>query len=121
MTSMYVQTSGDFDKLDPVDRFEARQELFSFLEREKNRFRELHLSLHIKRLHGMLGNSPLLQCSVSLTTEKGRFNALEEGFGTEASVRSSLLSLRYQLSKQHEMAMDARTRVEGRKAMEAES
>ena len=121
MTSMYVQTSGDFDRLDPIDRFEARQELFSFLEREKSRFREMHLHLHLKRLHGMLGTNPLLQCTLHLVTNLGKFHVAEEGFGTEAAVKNALLSLRYQVGKFHEIRMDMRTKVEGRKAMPAES
>ncbi|MBR9693390.1 hypothetical protein GOV07_05730 [Candidatus Woesearchaeota archaeon] len=121
MASMYVRTSGDFDKLDPVDRFEARQELFEFLEREKGRYRELHLHMHLKRLRSMLGNNPLLQVSLNLRTNKGSFHVMEEGFGLEAAVKSALLSLRYQVTKQREIMMDARTRVEGRKAFHAEA
>ena len=121
MASMYVRTSGDFDKLDPVDRFEARQELFDFLEREKGRYRELHLHMHLKRLRSMLGNNPLLQVSLNLRTNKGSFHVMEEGFGLEAAVKSALLSLRYQVTKQREIMMDARMRVEGRRAFHAET
>ncbi len=119
MASMYVQTSGDFDQLDPVDRFETRQEIFSFLEREKGRFREMHLHLHLKRLHGSLGANPLLQCALNLVTDGGKFHVTEEGFGTEAAVRSAILTLRYQVGKYHELRMDARLKAAGRKAAEA--
>ncbi len=119
MASMYVRTSGDFDKLDPIERFEARQELFAFLEREKGRYREMHLHLHLKRLRSMLGNNPLMQCNVNLVTNRGKFNVAEEAFGVDAAVKSALLALRYQLSKHREMQLDARERAEGRKAMVA--
>lgn len=117
MTSMYVQTSGDFDTLDPVDRLEARQELFTFLERERGRFRELHLHLRLKRLGSRLGTSPLLQCTVNLSTDRGKFNVVEEAFGTEAAVKSSLLALRYQLEKHHDILLESREKAEGRKAV----
>jgi len=119
MASMYVQTSGDFDQLDPVDRFETRQEVFGFLEREKDRFREMHLHLHLKRLRGNLGTSPLLRCTLNLITNRGKFHVTEEGFGTEAAVKSTLLALRYQVNKHRRLRIDERTKAEGRKAVPA--
>lgn len=116
MASIYVWTSGDFDKLDPVDRFEARQELFQFLERE-TRFREMRMHLHLKRLHSMLGTNPLLQVNLTLQTDRGSFHVTEEGFGLEAALKSALLSLRYQVAKFHETRRGLRERVPGRRAI----
>ncbi len=119
MASMYVQTSGDFDRLDPVQRFEARQELFAFLERERDRFRELHLRLHLKMLNGTLGSNPLIQANARLATDRGAFHASEQGFGAEAAVKSAILALRYQVEKHHDIRLDTRLKAEGRKAVPA--
>ena len=116
----YVQTSGDFDKLDPVARFEAQQELLSFLERERMRLRPLHLHCHVKRLNAPLGSNVLLRCALTLFAGKTRFHVVEEGFGAEAAVRNGVLALRYQVERYLEMRIEAREKAEGRRALAAE-
>lgn len=118
MDNLYVQMSGDFDKLEPMMRFEARQELFSFLERLQHNFRELSLQVRLKLLNASLGNNILVRCSFNLFTSNGRFHVVEEGFGLEAAMRSGLLALRYQVEKQIQIRMESHTKVEGRRVQE---
>ncbi len=116
---MYLQTSGEFENLDPVERFETKQELLDFLKRE-SRLGELHLHAHLKRLKGTLGPNPLYRCSCHLITDKGRFHVAEEGFGADTAVKSALLTLKFRIEKHLEMLHDARTKIEGRRALAAE-
>jgi len=113
----YIQTSGDFDKLEPVMRFEAQQELLGFLERERDRFPDLYLHAHVKRLSASLGSNLLLRCSLTLRAGVNRFYVVEEGFGAEAAIRSALLALRYQVDKFLEMKIDTREKAEGRRGV----
>ncbi len=117
----YVQTSGDFDKLDPVMRFEAQQELLEFLERARSRLPNLHLHAHVKRLSAALGNNILLRCTLTLDAGRSKFNVVEEGFGAEAAVKNALLALRYQVEKFLDMKIEAREKVEGRRGVAAVS
>lgn len=117
----HVQMSGDFDQLDPSSRFEVQGELLDFVDREQARFRNVFLNAHLKRLHASLGSKPLLECALQLTTDVGRFNAVEEGFGGEAAIKSALLALRYQVDKRLDVLAENRVKVEGRKALGAES
>lgn len=117
MTNIYLQTSGDFDKLDPVMRFESREELFAFLERHQNQFRELNLHAHLKLLNASLGNNLLVRSSLNLFTNQGRFHVVEEGFGVEAALKSALLALRYQMEKHLDILQSTRERVEGKKVI----
>ena len=117
----YVQTSGDFDKLDPVMRFEAQQELLEFLERERGRLPNLHLHAHVKLLSAALGSNVLLRCTLTLNAAKSKFNVVEEGFGAEAAVKNAVLALRYQVEKYLDMRVDAREKVEGRRGIAAVS
>jgi hypothetical protein len=117
----YVQTSGDFDKLDPVARFEAQQELLAFLDRERPRLHNLHLHAHIKRLNAALGSNVLLRCTLNLAAGRLRFRVVEEGFGPEAAVKNAILALRYQVEKQLEIMIEQREKAEGRHAFMAET
>jgi hypothetical protein len=117
MGERYVEMSGDFDKLDPIIRDEARQELSQFLERHQQHFNMLNLRVHMKRLNASLGNNILVRCSFNLFTSHGRFHVVEEGFGAEAAIKSGLLAMRYQVEKHVQIRMESREKVEGRRAM----
>lgn len=121
MKSGYIQISGDFDRFDPLVRYETHQELSKFLEREHYRFNDYHLHAHIKQLNNSLGKNPLIRCTLGLHTNKGRFNVSEEAFGVEAAVKSGLMDLRYQVEKHFEKRIDNREKVTGRKAPMLES
>ncbi len=120
MKNAYIQTSGDFDKLDPIVRSETRTELEAFLGRHRNSFRELALHAHLKRLNASLGSSWLLRCSLNLFTDKGKFHVIEEGFGADAAVKSALLALRYQVEKRIDIRIESREKAEGRRALSLE-
>ncbi len=115
----YVQTSGDFDKLDPVMRFEAQQELLGFLERQRSRLPNLHLHAHVKRLSAALGSNILLRCTLTLNAGRSKFHVVEEGFGAEAAVKNAVLALRYQVEKYLDMRVEAREKMEGRRGLAA--
>lgn len=121
MKNVYLQMSGDFDKLDPVFRLGAREDLLAFLDRYKQQFRELGLHAHLKMLNASLGNNLLVRCSLNLFTNNGKFHVVEEGFGIEAAVKSALLALRYQVEKYTDKRIDSREKAEGRKAMGLEA
>ncbi len=120
MANMYLQTSGDFDRADPLLRLEARQDLFSFLERHRHGFREMRLHAHVKFLNAALGSNILVRCTLNLFTNDGKFHVVEEGFGLEAAIKSAILAMRYQVEKRLEVRLDSRAKVEGRKAVPAE-
>lgn len=114
----YIQTSGDFDRLDPVERYEAQEELLEFLERERLRAHNLHLHAHLRKLNAALGGNMLLRCTLYLTSGKLRFRVVDEGFGARAAIANSLTALKYQVDKQLDMIIDAREKVDGRRASE---
>jgi len=116
-----VQISGDFDKLDPLIRYEAEQELQQFLARESRRFKDYHLHAHLKRLTGSMQHNPLIECTLGLHSTSGRWNVSEEGFGAEAAIGNALMALRYQIEKHFEMRQEVREKAEGRKAMQSET
>jgi|GEM_PF-2090132 len=119
--NVYLQTSGDFDKLDPVFRLGAREELLAFLDRHRHQFREMGLHAYLKMLNASMGSNVLVRCSLNLFTNHGKFHVVEEGFGIEAAVKSALLALRYQVEKHVDMRIDSREKAEGRKAMGLEA
>ncbi len=121
MASLSIQTSGDFDLLDPVAKYDAREELHSFLKRHQHGFKEMNLHAHLKQLNGALGNNPLFSCSLNLFTDDGRFHAVEEGYGLDAALRRALLNLRYQIEKHLDFRRDQKVKAEGRRALSIES
>lgn len=119
MTYLYVQTSGDFDLLEPATRFQVHEELFSLLRRNRIKFREQHLNAHLKRESGSLGSKPLMRVKLNLFTDQGKYHVEEEGFGPDAALRNAMLTLRYQIERDLEIKQDHR--VPGRKALPVES
>ncbi len=116
-----VQMSGDFDRFDPVFRYETERELQAFLDNERYRFRERHIHIHVKRLNASLGTNVLVRCTLGFHTTSGRFNVTEEGFGLEAALKNALLALKYQVERHFDMRQDARQKAEGRKGVAAET
>lgn len=119
MANVYIQTSGYFDKLDPLIRYEAREEFFSLLKRHTHQFRELILNAHLKRLRSALGSQPLLTVNINLFTEQGKFHVEEEGYGAQAAIRNAVIALRYQIERFVEMQADLKTKAPSRATLES--
>jgi hypothetical protein len=116
MTSMSLRMTTDIE-LQRHRRQELRGSLLSFLERETNLFRDLHLQFRLKRLKGR-AQKKLIQCTLNLFTERGRFHAAEESFELDAAVRNALSTLRHQIERNIAQRRDSWEKSEGRRALE---
>jgi hypothetical protein len=100
VAGLHLETDGVFERLDPVARYEVREEFISFLRREQQRFRNLDLHATLRQLNTVMGSKALVRCCVDLFTTKGQLSVCGEGFGVDAAVRNVLQSLQYSLEHQ---------------------
>lgn len=97
--SLIIRTSGVISDLPSRERNHYLHLLAAFTDRFSDRFPIGELHVHMKR-------GRLVECTVNLFTDRGRFHTEEHSYEVEEALKSCLASLRAQLEQHADVARE---------------
>ena len=94
-----IKVIGDFSRVNEEETEFINQRLKKFTEKYSTDFSEMHLKLDCHTHKETSRGRPAYICKLSISSDKGNFNAENQDFGAEKTIHGALNKIERQIKK----------------------